>query len=218
MRDAEVAELALLRGEEAADSHRGFRLFRDVALRGRTLRLAKPVGGVTRVPRRGVVSLRYLELREVPESVHLGGYLGRVGKVGVVGTRRKVPSGKRECVPLTCSPPLAQSAAATTRRCSRSTCAACSTRSFVVSQSSASRSASRRASNARRTSASAMPTVARLAGSHECYSWRQQPVWVCKSLTQEPGFKSPRLHLIVQLCMAPLHQPARPFLAKCASR
>ena len=42
MRDAEVAELALLRGEEAADSHRGFRLFRDVALRGQTLRLAKP--------------------------------------------------------------------------------------------------------------------------------------------------------------------------------
>ena len=80
MRDAEVAELALLRGEEAADSHRGFRLVRDVALGGRAFRLAKPVGGVTRVPRRGVVSLRYLELREVPESVHIGGYLGRAGE------------------------------------------------------------------------------------------------------------------------------------------
>ena len=101
VRDAEVAgsRSCVARRPPTATADSGF--FRDVALRGRTLRLATPVGGVTRVPRRGVCdSLRYLELREVPESVHLGGYLGRVGRVGVVGTRRKVPSGKAGCVPL----------------------------------------------------------------------------------------------------------------------
>ena len=219
VRDAEVAELALLRGEEAADSHRGFRLFRDVALRGRTLRLAKPVGGVTRVPRRGVVSLRYLELREVPESVHLGGYLGRVGKVGVVGTRRKVPSGKREMR----SPHLLPAARAE-RGGHHAPLQSLHLRG--VFDAKFCRLAELRVTK-RLASRVERATHLRLRHANCCPPRRQSRVLFLEAAarvglqiinSRTRVFKSPRFHLIVQLCMAPLHQPARPFLAKCASR
>ena len=174
VRDAEVAELALLRGEEAADSHRGFRLFRDVALRGRTLRLAKPVGGVTRVPRRGVVSLRYLELREVPRACTLvdtwDGW-GRSGslvrdercRVGREAVRSPSPAPRRRRARAR-RPPRAAAVAPPARRVRRE----------VLSSRRAPRHEVPRV--ARRTRDAPPPlwlaNCCPPAGSHECYSCR----------------------------------------------